>query len=241
MSSLRNSRFLDLPSYWAFRELDDKDNLIVYQVRFTPDDLKFVTENMFYNLLYELKGMEYDKLSFEEMFNNKDFIEKIIFPDDFELDDVISFRKMFSNCTNLKVICWPLRKFDTSTVVDTSFMFHNCVSLETILLPDWFDTSNVENMSCMFWRCKNLKDISLTSFDTSKVKDMSMMFSGCENIQIISLLPGFSTENVKFMNAIFSHCNKLHTVVVPEKFGNSTEDEKKNVFGCHKEIEFITQ
>ena len=59
-------------------------------------------------------------------------------------------------------------------LVDTSYMFNKCSSLESIDLS-LFNTTNVTNMSIMFYHCSSLESIDLSSFNTTNVKDMSYM------------------------------------------------------------------
>ena len=63
--------------------------------------------------------------------------------------------------------------FDTSEVVDMSYMFCSCKIHEGFSLGARFNTSNVKNMSFMFSNCKIPSNFSLgDKFGTSKVKDI---------------------------------------------------------------------
>ena len=55
-------------------------------------------------------------------------------------------------------------------------MFNGCSGLISINLLN-FDTSKVIDMSYMFNGCSSLISINISSFDTSNVIDMSYMFN----------------------------------------------------------------
>ena len=121
----------------------------------------------------------------------------------------VSLRKCFCNCYNLKSIDFPYN-FDTSNVVDMSYMFSGCSTLKNIDLSV-FDTSNVTSMIGMFSDCSNLKSLDLSSFDTSHVSNMYSMFSSCYNLESI-VLTSFNTSSVTDMGSIFVDCYKLEYV-----------------------------
>ena len=65
---------------------------------------------------------------------------------------------------------------------NTSFMFYDCSSLESINLSS-FNTTNVTNMNSMFSRCSSLQSIDLSSFNTTNVKYMMSMFYNCSSLR----------------------------------------------------------
>lgn len=78
-------------------------------------------------------------------------------------------------------ICHNLTKttlFDTSSVVDMSYMYNEGNSL--IECPI-YNTSKVTTMQSMFCSCFNLKTVPL--FDTSKVENVHRMFDDCVKVE----------------------------------------------------------
>lgn len=59
-----------------------------------------------------------------------------------------SLRAMFRGCTSLRYMV-ETDRFDTSSVMDISEMFFNCLSLRVVSMHGW-DISNVTNMSRMY-------------------------------------------------------------------------------------------
>ena len=67
-------------------------------------------------------------------------------------------------------------------LTNTSFMFSDCSSLESIDLSS-FNTTKVTNMSSMFSDCSSLESIDLSSFNAINVADMSWMFTNCSSLK----------------------------------------------------------
>ena len=103
--------------------------------------------------------------------------------------------------------------FDTSMVINMSYMFYHCTNLEVLDLID-FNTSNVTNMSDFISAGNNLTSINLSNFDTKNVTNMSHMFSSWykkepevfQGSKLKSIIFGnnFSTINVTDMADMFS-------------------------------------
>ena len=53
-------------------------------------------------------------------------------------------------------------------------MFNRCISLISLDISK-FDTSNVINMSYMFSNCENLKSLNLNNFNTLNVENMELL------------------------------------------------------------------
>ena len=91
---------------------------------------------------------------------------------------VISFRKLFCNCSCVESI--NFKNFNTNNIIDMSWMFSGCSSLKEINLSN-FNTNNVKDMSWMFSGCSSLKELNLSNFNTNNVNSMSSMFYECSN------------------------------------------------------------
>ena len=134
-----------------------------------------------------------------------------------------------------------LEYLNTSNVTDMSYMFNECIALNTIDVSH-FDTRKVKNMSHMFdtgysphntrgirtldlsnfdtsnvedmsymFGGRYLTDIDVSHFDTRKVKDMSYMFHGCNSLETIDV-SNFDISNVKNMSYMFNYCENLKTI-----------------------------
>lgn len=114
--------------------------------------------------------------------------------------------RVFEDFTSLESID-GLDIFDTSKATNMDSMFRKCYALTDLDLSN-FDTSNVTDMGMMFLQCRVLTNRDLSGFDTSKVTDMSGMFSGCYVMTTIDL-SNFNTSNVTDMSGMFSDCKSL--------------------------------
>ena len=117
-----------------------------------------------------------------------------------------SCRCMFCDCS--KLISLDIRNFDTSSVIDMSYMFKNCSKLTSLDFSN-FDISNVIDMSYMFKNCSKLTSLDLSNFDTSQVTDMSCMFYHCKNLTDIYVSYKWNTDEVTIFDSIFFDCTKL--------------------------------
>jgi len=125
----------------------------------------------------------------------------------FNITNVTSISSMFCFCTHLKEIK-GIEKLHSNRLISMGGMFECCEQLECLDLSN-FNTSNVINMSFLFSLCHGLKEIKrLNKFNTSNVKNMSFMFASCSNLKYLDL-SNFDTSNVDKMFGIFPGCKKL--------------------------------
>ena len=106
---------------------------------------------------------------------------------------------MFKGCSKLNAVY--LDNFYTNEVIDMSFMFAGCTSLEVIEFDmaesaqddmfsqsrDNFLTDNVTNMASMFEGCKSLQSFYLQNLNVHSVTDFSDMFAGCSSLENMDL------------------------------------------------------
>ncbi len=114
---------------------------------------------------------------------------------------------LFADFRNVKAI-EGIEYLDTSEATNMRGMFMNMASLTQLNLEKQFDTSNVVNMSFMFGDSNgylsvlsNL-DLSKCNFDTSNVTDMNNMFSGLQ-LDTLNLGDKFNTSQVTNMAGMF--------------------------------------
>ena len=233
--------------FTVYSNIAEDDRIIKYP-------LFGLNDNNIMTLLYLLKGQKNpiflitlsvillgDHFSFHKVLNNNHFnvfqvknrfikeVEEKYF---LYLNNIIkkmenvSFHKLFADCNQLVSITFPI-DFDTSAVVDMSYMFANCQNLSSINV-DSFDTSKVSNMSNMFFQCTSLSFLNLSSFDTSNVVNMQGMFAQCS--RLISLnISNFDTAKVSYTNEIFANCISLKNIICSDKNINELLHLKERV------------
>jgi surface protein len=116
---------------------------------------------------------------------------------------VTSMYALFYRCNNFNI---SLDNWNTSNVVDMSYMFGHCFEFNQLIE---FDTSNVTNMSYMFYYCYRFNQP--IEIDTSNVTNMSRMFACCYafNQPIV-----FDTLNVTNMHCMFYACINFNQPIV---------------------------
>lgn len=130
------------------------------------------------------------------------------------------------------VLSINLDNYDTSNIIDMSYMFHSCTKLNNLNLSK-FNTKDVIGMYAMFHNCYNLSELDLSNFDTSKVITMTDMFLGCSGLTSLDL-SNFDTRNVIHMTDMFSMCSNLESLDL-SNFDVSNVNTCRNMFyGCYK-------
>ena len=109
----------------------------------------------------------------------------------------------FNQNRNLSKI--DISGWDTSSVVDMSYMFADCYYFNSDL-SRW-DVSNVRDMNCMFFSCADF-NCDLSKWNVSNVENMRSMFYEC--IKFNSDLSKWNTSNVTDMNSMFEGCSKFN-------------------------------
>ena len=171
------------------------------------------------------------------MFNGCKKLENIEFPNSFNIQKVEDMSFMFHQCfslssikfpssfskNNLKNICYlfakcykltkaDLSNLKTENVKDMSFMFDDCVKLETLLIdPDKFITKKVTSMCNMFENCNKLKSVDLTSFDAGNVNFANSMFKECHQLEEIDLSKMKISEKANISH-MFNKCESLKKI-----------------------------
>ena len=168
--------------------------------------------------------------------------------------------RLFQNLSKLTNV--DLNTMDTNNLVDMSFIFNLCISLEELDLSNFdtinvntmrasfqkceslnnldlsnFKTSNVENMSAMFNYCSGLININLSSFDTSNVVSFYRMFNYCGNIESLNL-SNFKTNNATDIKYMFANCTNLKNVNI-SNFDTSKVEDMSSMFTSCKSLEHI--
>lgn len=150
--------------------------------------------------------------------------------------NVTSTNGWFKNCANLTSV--DFSNFNTSMVIDMSYMFYGCHSLTSLDLSS-FDTSNVTDMSYMFCACYALTSLDVSNFDTHNVTNMFCMFSetflygevpGDYVSALTSLdVSSFDTSKVTNMGGMFSGCKMLTSLDI-SNFDTSNVTNMRGMF-----------
>ena len=130
---------------------------------------------------------------------------------------VVDFSYLFSGCYSLQAVV----SISTDVVSDVNMgnMFYNCSSITSVPL---FNTSAVTNMGNMFYNCQSLTSVPL--FNTTAVTNMSSMFVYCSSITSVPL---FNTTAVTNMSSMFIYCHSLTSVPL---FNTSAVTNMGNMF-----------
>ena len=87
---------------------------------------------------------------------------------------------MFENCYSLTSL--DLSHLITDDVTDMKYAFHNCSSLQTLLVS--FRTLNVRYMQHLFSDCTSLKTLNIGTFFTANVNNLTDMFENDEGLEL---------------------------------------------------------
>ncbi len=160
--------------------------------------LPYELENIIFEYAFDDSKIETNN-SLKEKIKNYYDTENEHLIQELDVSCITSMYKLFEACIEFN-LC--LDNWNTSNVIDMSYMFYFCVVLNQ---PIRFNTSNVTNMLCMFLCCNTFNQV--IEFDTSNVVDMSYMFAGCKDFdQPID----FDTSKVTNMSYMFYDCHKFN-------------------------------
>lgn len=125
--------------------------------------------------------------------------------DKWDTSDIVDMSYMFEECTFLNQNVG--KNWNTSRVKTMQGMFNKCTFLDKNVGKNW-DTSNVEILAVMFSGCNKLDKNIGKKWNVSRVNDMSCMFHRCYSLdKNIGL--NWDTSEVRSMAAMFSNCHKL--------------------------------
>ena len=146
------------------------------------------------------------------------------------MNNIIDASYMFSGCKSLNSLP-DITKWNANNVKNISFMFSWCISLNS--LPDisnW-NTNNVTNMSGMFWGCNSLISLpDISKWNIVNVSDMSYMFSLCESLTSLPDLSKLNTINVLNMSCMFEGCKSLISLPDISKWNKKNLKYMDNMF-----------
>ena len=130
-------------------------------------------------------------------------LQNLILSDRFNTSNVMDMSWMFTGCGDLQIV--DLSSFDTSNVIYMNNMFGECPSLENIIGLEGFDTSKVTNFYAMFWNCKSMTNLNLCSFSTESATDMGGMFAGTNSLQHVYVGEKFKINDDAITYPLFAN------------------------------------
>ena len=177
------------------------------------------------------------------------------------VSNVTTMKSMFSNTSNNTPKLPNMSLWDTSSVIDMSYMFFSFypISLNDLSDISQWDTSSVIEMRNMFSGNGNIPDISqwnissvtnmsrmftsatnipsLSLWDTSSVTDMNYMFIGASDT--ILDVPDWDTSNVTNMSGMFYSSQSL--VINSENWDTSLVTTLQDMFYFSRDISISTE
>ena len=190
------------------RTLSDTTGAVkVWDIGVEPGTLQAYIKNSstysgYYDLYIEGKDKIYTNSDSSYLFASLSEVEEINNIDVLDTSYTRDMNHMFAVGYSSRLKNLDLRSFDTSNVVNMSYMFEGRRSLETLDVSS-FDTRNVTDMSGMFYSNYKLTTLNVSNFNTSKVVNMSNMFRNCSGLTSLNL-SNFDTQNVTNMRGMFS-------------------------------------
>ena len=190
------------------RTLSDTTGAVkVWDIGVEPGTLQAYIKNSstysgYYDLYIEGKDKIYTNSDSSYLFASLSEVEEINNIDVLDTSYTRDMNHMFAVGYSSRLKNLDLRSFDTSNVVNMSYMFEGRRFLETLDVSS-FDTRNVTDMSGMFYSNYKLTTLNVSNFNTSKVVNMSNMFRNCSGLTSLNL-SNFDTQNVTNMRGMFS-------------------------------------
>ena len=186
-----------------------------------------------YDIFVEADSTIFANPNSSNLFKNFESVEAIDFAN-FNTSKVINMSYMFYYCFRLNSI--DVSRFNTSNVIDMSHMFNLCYGLRALDVCN-FNTSNVTNMSGMFASCRKITILDVSNFDTSKVTNMSGMFYECSGLTEITL-GNFNTSIVNNMSGMFGYHSNFVTIDI-SSFDTSKVTNMSHMFWDCKNLKNI--
>ena len=134
---------------------------------------------------------------------NKSFIDLT----DIDISELDDLSDVFGILDKAKVI--DISGWDTSNVINMSYMFNRCTKLKKIVGIENLDVSKLKTTKIMFYGCKNLVELDLTNWNTISLENMSYMFYNCANLKIIKNIENWQLTSIKDVSYMFYECTKL--------------------------------
>ena len=124
-----------------------------------------------------------------------------------------------------------LKKWNTSSLEDISYMFLMTNYLENLEGLENWNTSNVKNMTGFLGDAYSLKKLSgLENWDTSNVTTLAFMLQNDELLENIDAIKNWNVSKVKAMNQLFCACVSLEEIDL-SNWDTSSLENMNHMFG----------
>ena len=160
------------------------------------------------------KSSKLNKIKVESKDQLKSIIQKrynndisFVYLSDIDVSELDDLSDVFGILDKAKVI--DISGWDTSNVINMSYMFNRCTKLKKIVGIENLDVSKLEKANFMFDSCENLVELDLTNWNPKLLQKTRYMFYGCSNLKIIKNIENWQLPNIKNVSYMFCNCTKL--------------------------------
>ena len=180
----------------------------------------------FINKKIKVESKEQLQIIIQKRYHNNNLFIDLTDIDISELDDLSD---VFGILDKAKVI--DISGWDTSNVINMSYMFNRCTKLKKIIGIENLDVSKLKTTKIMFYGCKNLVELDLTNWNTISLENMSYMFCNCANLKIIKNIENWQLPNIKDVSYMFYYCAKLDVDLSNWDLTNIKDSLKEGMIG----------
>jgi len=131
---------------------------------------------------------------------------------------VINTSYMFYNCSSLNTL--DVSNWDTSNIIEMSYMFYGCKALTILDVSNW-NTSNFRIMNNMFYNCTGLTTLDVSNWDASNFGNTSYMFYNCTGLTTLDL-SNWDAPNIGNVTTMFGKCSNLSSLKLGVNFKPNT-------------------
>ena len=157
--------------------------------------------------------------------NNNSFIDLT----DIDISELDDLSGVFARLNKVEVI--DISGWDTSNVINMSYMFNRCTKLKKIVGIENLDVSKLKTTKIMFYGCKNLVELDLTNWNPILLNSAWNMFSYCSNLKIIKNIENWQLPNIKNVSYMFYKCTKLDVDLSNWNLRNIKKSLKTGIIG----------
>ena len=152
----------------------------------------------------------------------------------FKFENITSISNMFYGCSSLTSLPNEISDWNTTKVIDMSYLFSEMPLLKSLPNISKWNTSNVINMKSMFSFSSSLKSITdLSEWKTDKVTDISGLFYGCSSLIKLPDINKWNTNNITDFSYIFGKCSSLESLPDISKWNtNKVKDMSYMFYKC---------
>ena len=140
------------------------------------------------------------------LFNRALFLESVDFADLGGGAHVTNMSKLFHDCVSLKTVL-NINLPKDHPVKDVNGMFSGCTKLSVLDMSKFY-AGNVENLSDMFSDCHDLQKLDVSGWQTGRVVTMRGMFRNCWHLEALDVSK-WDVSNCTNFADMFAGCRRL--------------------------------